>query len=246
FRPRLPADIRAFLQTSDGFSLSWTAKHHNTEGGEGGGGREAVIGSIHVDRLSAIKRVPLDADDLRDMAFSRTRASAGAARTGPLQPRPSPSSSSSSPLSPGGAHQARDRGSDSTAGSGGRAEGQAPAPAHAGGGRAYGIAAFCLDSSCEVGRVALVYGGAPTGGDSSARRGVGVGTGAKSRESKGKGASVAELASPEVWLQDVSCRWHFLADSFTSYFRMMIVHLGVLGWQQAFSPVGLSPSTEQV
>lgn len=41
-------------------------------------------------------------------------------------------------------------------------------------------------------------------------------------------------------------RWHFLADSFTSYFRMMLVHLGVLGWQQAFSPVGLSPSTEQV
>lgn len=45
---------------------------------------------------------------------------------------------------------------------------------------------------------------------------------------------------------DKQIRWHFLADSFTSYFRMMLVHLGVLGWQQAFSPVGLSPSTEQV
>lgn len=45
---------------------------------------------------------------------------------------------------------------------------------------------------------------------------------------------------------DKKIRWHFLAESFTSYFRMMLVHLGVLGWQQAFSPVGLSPSTEQV
>ncbi|CAM9280137.1 unnamed protein product [Pylaiella littoralis] len=26
---------------------------------------------------------------------------------------------------------------------------------------------------------------------------------------------------------------------------MMVVHLGVLGWQQAFTPVGLSPNTEQ-
>lgn len=41
-------------------------------------------------------------------------------------------------------------------------------------------------------------------------------------------------------------RWHFLADDFTNYFRMMVVHLGVRGWQQAFTPVGLSPNTEQV
>lgn len=47
-------------------------------------------------------------------------------------------------------------------------------------------------------------------------------------------------------LSSQNLRWHFLAGSFTSYFRMMLVHLGVLGWQQAFSPVGLSPSTEQV
>ena len=26
----------------------------------------------------------------------------------------------------------------------------------------------------------------------------------------------------------------------------MVVHLGVRGWQQAFTPVGLSPNTEQV
>lgn len=27
---------------------------------------------------------------------------------------------------------------------------------------------------------------------------------------------------------------------------MMMVHLGILGWQQAFTAVGLSPTTEQV
>ena len=185
-----------------------------------------MIGRIRIDRLSAMKRVPLDADDLRDMAFSRARASAGtvtsATATRPL-PRPSPAASF--PVSPDGVHQARGGDNDITTASSGRAEGQASAHTSVsassavnhgnggggdgsgegggggkGGGRAYGIAAFCLDSSCEVGRVALVYGGSPTVGD-TARRGVSVG-----RDRNGKGVAVAELASPEVWLQDMSCR----------------------------------------
>lgn len=41
-------------------------------------------------------------------------------------------------------------------------------------------------------------------------------------------------------------RWYFLASNFTKYFRMMVVHLGILGWQQAFSPTGVSPATEKV
>lgn len=37
-----------------------------------------------------------------------------------------------------------------------------------------------------------------------------------------------------------------MAENFTCYLRMMIVHLGVMGWQQLFSPLGLSPPTEKV
>ncbi|CAM9372392.1 unnamed protein product, partial [Ascophyllum nodosum] len=192
----LPTELRAFLGASDGFSLTWTAQRLHPDATARRDNLDVVVGRIRINSLSAIKRLPLDSDDLSGIASSRARAAAATA-----------ASSSSAPL-------------------GGN-----------GGGKAYGLAAFSLDSLCEVGVVALVYGGAPLN-ISYSRQCAG--------SDKLKGASVAELTNPEVWLQDLSCRWHFLADSFTSYFRMMAVHLGVLGWQQAFSPVGLSPNTKQV
>lgn len=46
---------------------------------------------------------------------------------------------------------------------------------------------------------------------------------------------------PEVWFQDLSCDWHFIANSFTDYFRLMIMHLGLPHWQYAYTDVGLDP-----
>ena len=50
---------------------------------------------------------------------------------------------------------------------------------------------------------------------------------------------------PEIWIQDASSSWHFVADSFTTYLRLAIVHLGIIGWQNAYTPVGLPPVTKQ-
>ena len=49
---------------------------------------------------------------------------------------------------------------------------------------------------------------------------------------------------PEIWFLDRSLEWWYLASSFTDYFRMMIVHLGLPLWQYLFTATGLSPETK--
>lgn len=83
------------------------------------------------------------------------------------------------------------------------------------------IAAFDLDSECAKGRVALLY------------RAHEAGAGDEASASTGK---------PQVWFQDLSCRWHFLADTFADYFRLIATHLGVPQWQYAFTEIGLDPA----
>ncbi|KAK2914786.1 tubulin polyglutamylase complex subunit 2 isoform X1 [Channa argus] len=49
----------------------------------------------------------------------------------------------------------------------------------------------------------------------------------------------------EIWFLDRSLRWHFLTPTFTSYYRLMITHLGLPEWQYAFTPYGPSPQAKQ-
>jgi hypothetical protein len=41
---------------------------------------------------------------------------------------------------------------------------------------------------------------------------------------------------PQVWVQDLSCHWRCISHAFTDYFRLMVVHLGIIGWQVLFYP----------
>eukprot|EP00899_Mesostigma_viride_P020864 jgi/Mesvir1/2877/Mv13956-RA.1 len=50
---------------------------------------------------------------------------------------------------------------------------------------------------------------------------------------------------PQVWFQDLSCSWNFVASSFASYFRVLQLNLGLPNWQYAFTPVGLDPISRQ-
>jgi len=50
---------------------------------------------------------------------------------------------------------------------------------------------------------------------------------------------------PQIWFQDLSCGWFFIANTFTDYFRLMIMHLGLPHWQYAFTDVGLDPVAEK-
>lgn len=86
-------------------------------------------------------------------------------------------------------------------------------------------AAFIIDSYCEVGDIVLVY------------------TAEVNTEKKPfmKGG----VNNPTVWLIDLSCRWHFIASNFSDYLRLMYAHLGIIGWQEAFVPEGLTTVTRQ-
>jgi len=37
-------------------------------------------------------------------------------------------------------------------------------------------------------------------------------------------------SKPQIWFQDLSCSWFFIANTFTDYFRLMIMHLGLPNW----------------
>jgi tubulin polyglutamylase complex subunit 2 len=47
--------------------------------------------------------------------------------------------------------------------------------------------------------------------------------------------------TPQVWYLDRAFDWHFLAPNFHTYFRMMLVHLGLPQWQALFTPFGPTP-----
>lgn len=169
-------------------------------------------------------RVPLDEDDLRDMAYARARAAAAAAAAA-ARARSLPSRR---PRAPSSGHG--DNGLDAKGVHGGgtaavlaatdapsSSEDHAKTPAtSSSSSSAYGIAAFCLDSSCEVGKVALVYGGTPvmrSGGDGDfgerRERPGSSSSNSNTREkdsSRNKASATQELSNPEIWLQDLSCR----------------------------------------
>ena len=60
-----------------------------------------------------------------------------------------------------------------------------------------------------------------------------------------RGAAGTEATKGEVWFADRSGTWHFVAGTFTEYVKLMAAHLGLPGWQYAFTPAGLSPYSQQ-
>ncbi|XP_067887703.1 tubulin polyglutamylase complex subunit 2 isoform X1 [Heterodontus francisci] len=49
----------------------------------------------------------------------------------------------------------------------------------------------------------------------------------------------------EIWFLDRALYWHFLTDTFTAYYRLMLVHLGLPQWQYALTKYGVSPQAKQ-
>lgn len=80
---------------------------------------------------------------------------------------------------------------------------------------------FVIDSHSEVGNIVLLY----------------------RLPSDAKDQNVL-LNQPEVWLMDRSGQLIYLAATFTQYVRLMVVHLGIYGWQMVFSDDGLMDVTQ--
>ncbi|CAO2593329.1 Tubulin polyglutamylase complex subunit 2 [Lemmus lemmus] len=49
----------------------------------------------------------------------------------------------------------------------------------------------------------------------------------------------------EICFLDRALYWHFLTDTFTAYYRLLITHLGLPQWQYAFTSYGISPQVKQ-
>ena len=47
-----------------------------------------------------------------------------------------------------------------------------------------------------------------------------------------------------IWFLDRSLYWHYLTPTFTSYYRLMLTHLGLPEWQYSFTPYGASPQAK--
>ncbi|XP_022116464.1 tubulin polyglutamylase complex subunit 2 [Pieris rapae] len=62
----------------------------------------------------------------------------------------------------------------------------------------------------------------------------------------GKVCLIYTGGSWSVWLVTREGAWGWLADSFTHYFRMSLVHLGLPGWQALFANLPLIPWAEQL
>ncbi|XP_036892466.1 tubulin polyglutamylase complex subunit 2, partial [Sturnira hondurensis] len=60
-----------------------------------------------------------------------------------------------------------------------------------------------------------------------------------------KNGKPALAKDTEIWFLDRALYWHFLTETFTSYYRLLITHLGLPQWQYAFTNYGVSPQAKQ-
>ena len=52
---------------------------------------------------------------------------------------------------------------------------------------------------------------------------------------------ISSEQTAEFWYLDRSFQWHYLTNSFKSYYRLLIAHLGLPQWQMLFTEDGLPP-----
>ena len=52
------------------------------------------------------------------------------------------------------------------------------------------------------------------------------------------------LTQSAIYFQDCSTRWFYVADRFEDYHRLLLMHVGIRGWQYAFTDVGLDQNTK--
>ena len=107
-------------------------------------------------------------------------------------------------------------------------------------------AGFLIDSHTVHGQIILLYKSkCELSSSTGANNASCASTGTKAIASSNSSLHVLNLDSPEIWLQDTSSKFHYLTYNFTSFLRLMVMHLGIVGWPLVFTPYGITPSTYQ-
>jgi tubulin polyglutamylase complex subunit 2 len=225
---RLPEDYKSFLLTSDGFKLRWSVSFRT---------KIHPLGQLQLHRLRDVSAVMHRQSDewspscVDDVCGSGSSGSSGS------------SSSSSSKVEANNAI-----GIETKLVRGRRIRMLRQIP--------NSIKVYEIDSTSSNTRVAFLYGvqqlgattnmgqrqyvGSKRNGSSSLNSGSGSISSSGSGSGSGHGTS-----DPQVWYQDNSERWFFIANSFMDYFRLMVTHLGLPDWQSAYTDVGLDPTSRQ-
>jgi len=60
-----------------------------------------------------------------------------------------------------------------------------------------------------------------------------------------KSANSDQQQRTEIWFLDRSLNWSFICKSFTTYYRLMLIHLGLPFWHYSFTPMGLPQKAKQ-
>lgn len=256
----LPTDLKEYYQSTNGFKLTWSLEH---------AGDILPIGELSINTLNQLVEIHIAAKQTNSSGQSAGGSTARSGTSSLFSGRPKtcsadstprhntsgPSSGSSrkleNPLEFGaGSHPAPFTELEQTLfGSGGQAK-------QALSGLIYGPdnKAFILDSGrCGWGKVCLVYCTPPssiiptTSANSQLARDT-KSSGTTSSENRKLVASGAATTEPyvEIWFMDPSFQWHYLAPTFTHFYRMLLFHLGLPQWQYRFTPFGLSSWAEQM
>jgi len=92
-----------------------------------------------------------------------------------------------------------------------------------------------LDACDGIGKVCLVFNEVGQGGPDSE----------SDSDASDSDFDITHDFVTSIWFLDRSLHWHFLCNSFLSYYRLMLMHLGLPQWQFAFTDIGLPQQSKQ-
>lgn len=228
-KARLPQDAQAFYRSSDGLTLAWSVLMRN--------GEAVPLGRIHLNRLANLRL--LEEEEAGTTGASAKKISANSTNSN--------SAMIETLRAVAEVRHAAGRASDISS----QPEHGADGPqAVAGIGRAAaGVSRACVVSRPEDGADGRMEG--------ESEMMVMYAQEAPSDNGRpcpalllddcmGEAQVVLVLRSGgrgQVWLRDAALAWHFLAGSFTEYYRLMTLHLGLPGWQFCLTQHGPPSAT---
>ncbi|KAI9362513.1 hypothetical protein DFJ73DRAFT_773242 [Zopfochytrium polystomum] len=233
---RLPEDLRGLYSITDGLTVQWSAKFAP-------GDEPIVVGCIHINSLDRLARV----DGPSSTAVSLQSTLSGGLKVGGATLGGGPEIEQDISPEPCGGGASIPQGS-------GRWKGAQVGcmPTSLKGVPGPPGPAYLLHESRGYGRVCLCYPLTTTAASTSAPTSA---TAEFAPEPNSKPIHSTTFASaagtadpytqaqPQVWLQDTRGVWYPLARSFSSYFRLAVAHLGIIGWQLGMADAGMPRAT---
>jgi hypothetical protein len=224
-KARLPQDAQAFYKSSDGLTLAWSVLMRN--------GEAVPLGRIHLNRLANLRQLEGEEEESGKISSNSSRSSSkDSAMVETLR------AVAEVRRAAGRASVVASRPKD---GADGRMEGENGTMQAVAEARRASVVSSQPDERMEGERETMVMYAQEAPSDNGRPCPalllddcMGEAQVALVLRSGGRG---------QVWLRDAALAWHFLAGSFTEYYRLMTLHLGLPGWQFCLTQHGPPSAT---